>query len=165
MHLQNTLQFAIRSKLETNTKAHLNSSLKMSTENPWRDCAASQASSTGPRPRFRWTGKPSGTSQQCQGWWCQGSSRRPAEQGRQPEAEAGSRREGGEQEAEPSRSFSNQSVLKWTGREQCEKGKVRAFVIVFCWFHNRWLDADEEPMSVKSFLNKWICSLRFRPCC
>ena len=35
-------------------------------------------------------------------------------------------------------SYSNQSfsVLKWTGREGCEKGKVRAFVDVFCRFSN-----------------------------
>ena len=64
MHLQNALQFAVRSKFETKTKAHLNPSLKRSTENPWRDCAASMTSSTGTRPRFRWTAKLSGISHQ-----------------------------------------------------------------------------------------------------
>ena len=72
--------------------------------------------------------------------------------------QAGSRREGGEQEAEPSRSFSNQSwsVLNWTGREWCEKWKMRAFVIVFCWFYNRWPDPGEgaTPVDMKHPLHQ-----------
>ena len=70
----------------------------------------------------------------------------------------GSRREGGAQEAEPSRSFSNQSwsVLKWTRRERCEKWKMRAFVIVFCWFYNRWPDPGEgaTPVDMKHPLHQ-----------
>ena len=62
MRLQSTSQYIIQSKLET--KTHLNSNLKRYTENPLQDCVVSQISSTGPDPRYRWTEKVSGTSEQ-----------------------------------------------------------------------------------------------------